>query len=46
VVRVICREAARLPVFDVVELAPIPALPAPDFLAARLVYKIMSLVLR
>jgi len=43
VVRVVCREAARLPVFDVVELAPIPGLPAPDFLAARLVYKIMSL---
>ena len=46
VVRVVCREAARLPVFDVVELAPIPGLPAPDFLAARLVYKIMALALR
>ncbi len=28
--------------FDVVELAPIPGLHAPDFLAARLVYKIMG----
>jgi agmatinase len=45
IVRVICREAAGMPVFDVVELAPIPALAAPDFLAARLVYKVMSGVL-
>jgi len=45
VVRVVCREAARVPVFDVVELAPIPGLVAPDFLAAKLVYKIMSLAL-
>ena len=43
VVRVVCREAASLPVFDVVELAPIPGLLGPDFLAAGLVYKIMSL---
>ena len=43
VVRMVCREAARLPVFDVVELAPIPGLLGPDFLAAKLVYKIMSL---
>ncbi len=28
--------------FDVVELAPIPGLLAPDFLAARLVYKVMA----
>ncbi len=45
VVRVICRESAALPVFDVVELAPIPGLTGPDFLAARLVYKIMALAL-
>ena len=31
--------------FDCVELAPIPGLHAPDFLAAKLVYKILSLVL-
>jgi len=42
IVRTICRNAARLPVFDVVELAPIPGLRAPDFLAARLVYAILS----
>jgi agmatinase len=46
VVRTVCREAERVPVFDVVELAPIPALPAPDFLAARLVYKTIALALR
>jgi agmatinase len=43
--RIICREAAAMPVFDVVELAPIPGLRSPDFLAAKLVYKIMSLAL-
>jgi agmatinase len=42
---VVCRNAARVPVFDVVELAPIPALRAPDFLAAILTYKIMSKLL-
>ncbi len=45
VVRVVCRESARVPVFDVVELAPIPGLTGPDFLAAKLVYKIMALAL-
>ncbi len=45
IVRVVCRHARALPVFDVVELAPIPALKAPDFLAARLVYKIVALAL-
>lgn len=42
---VVCRNAARVPVFDVVEFAPIPAMHAPDFLAALLVYKIMSKIL-
>jgi agmatinase len=46
VVRVVCREAAKLPVFDLVELAPIPGLLAPDFLAAKLAYKIMALACR
>lgn len=32
--------------FDVVELAPIPGLHAPDFAVAKLVYKICSLVMR
>lgn len=45
VIRVVCRAAERVPVFDVVELAPIPALPAPDFLAAKLVYKTIALAL-
>jgi agmatinase len=42
---VVCRNAGSVPVFDVVELAPIPALRAPDFLAAILTYKIMSKLL-
>jgi agmatinase len=45
VARVVCREARRVPVFDVVELAPIPGMRSPDFLAASLVYKIFSLLL-
>jgi agmatinase len=32
--------------FDCVELSPIPGLHAPDFLAAKLVYKTLSLILR
>jgi agmatinase len=42
IVRVVCREAKSVPVADVVELAPIPALRAPDFLAAKLVMKIVA----
>jgi hypothetical protein len=34
-----------MPVFDVVELSPIPGMMGPDFLAAKLVYKVMSLEL-
>ncbi len=45
IARVVCREAKAVPVFDVVELAPIPALKAPDFLAAKLVHKIIALAL-
>jgi agmatinase len=45
IVRVVCREAKNVPVADVVELAPIPALKAPDFLAAKLVHKIIALAL-
>jgi agmatinase len=36
---------ANVIAFDVVELAPIPGLHAPDFTAAKLVYKIMNLVM-
>jgi agmatinase len=43
IVRAVCRAAAGVPVFDVVELAPVPGLRSPDFLAAKLVYKILSL---
>jgi agmatinase len=45
VARTVCREAKRMPVFDVVELSPIPGMMGPDFLAAKLVYKVMSLEL-
>jgi len=45
VARMVCREAAGVPVFDVVELAPVPGLRSPDFLAARLVLKIIALAL-
>ncbi len=33
---------ARIRGFDVVELTPIPGIVAPDFLAAKLVYRIMG----
>lgn len=36
---------SRILAFDCVELAPIPGVPAPDFTAAKLVYKMISLVL-
>ncbi len=45
VARTICRHAAGVPVFDVVELSPLPGFRAPDFLAAKLVYKLFSYTL-
>jgi len=45
IVRTVCTHAAAVPVFDVVELAPIAGLRAPDFLAAKLVYKVFSYIL-
>jgi len=45
IARTVCANAARVPVFDVVELAPIPGFRAPDFLAAKLVYKLFSYAL-
>ena len=36
---------AEIIAFDCVELSPIPGLHAPDFLAAKLVYKTLSLIL-
>jgi len=35
-------ERARIVGFDIMELSPIPGLHAPDFLAARLVYKLLA----
>jgi len=35
-------EKARVVGFDVMELAPVPGLHAPDFLSARLVYKLLA----
>lgn len=35
-------QSKRIRGFDVVELCPIPGLPAPDFMAAKLVYRIMG----
>ena len=37
---------AEVIAFDCVELSPLPGLHAPDFLAAKLVYKTLSLILR
>ncbi|MCK9229779.1 MAG: agmatinase [Syntrophales bacterium] len=34
----------RIRGFDVVELCPIPGLPAPDFMAAKLVYRVMGYI--
>ena len=45
IARTVAREAASVPAFDVVELAPVPGLAAPNFLAAKLVYKVMSLAI-
>jgi agmatinase len=45
IARTVSRNAASVPVFDVVELAPIPGFRAPDFLAAKLVYKLFSYTL-
>ena len=45
VVRVVLTNAASVPVFDVVELAPLPGYRAADFLAAKLVYKLFSRIL-
>jgi len=38
VIRIIAQNARGVPIMDVVELAPIPGLIAPDFLAAKLIY--------
>jgi agmatinase len=45
IARTVAGHAARVPVFDLVELAPIPGFRAPDFLAAKLAYKLFSYTL-
>ena len=45
IARAVSAHAEGVPVFDVVELAPIAGLRAPDFLAAKLVYKLFSYTL-
>jgi agmatinase len=45
IARTVSMNAASVPIFDVVELAPIPGFHAPDFLAAKLVYKLFSYTL-
>ncbi len=45
IARTLAGNASQVPVFDVVELAPIAGLRAPDFLAAKLVYKLFSYTL-
>lgn len=45
IVHTVVRESAAVPVFDVVELSPIPCMIGPDFLAAKLAYKVMALSL-
>jgi agmatinase len=45
IVRVVCRAGRAVPVVDVMELAPIPGMRGPDFLAAKLIYEIMTEVL-
>ncbi|GAB4137895.1 MAG: agmatinase [Thermogutta sp.] len=45
ILNTIAQHAAAVPVMDVVELAPIPGLHAPDFLAAKLVYQAATTIL-
>ncbi len=45
IVRTVAAESERVLAFDVMELAPIPGMQAPDYLAAKLTYKVMSLIM-
>jgi agmatinase len=45
IVRVVASASERVLLFDIVELAPIPGVQAPDYLAAKLTYKVMSIVM-
>lgn len=43
--RIVAQHAGRVVAFDVMELAPIPGMQAPDYLAAKLTYKVMNILL-
>lgn len=45
IVRSVAANAARVLAFDVMELAPIAGMQAPDYLAAKLTYKVMSIIM-
>jgi agmatinase len=45
-VRIVASHAGRVLAFDVMELAPLPGISAPDYLAAKLVYKAMSIIMQ
>lgn len=45
-VRLVAANAGRVIAFDVMELAPLAGVQAPDYLAAKLVYKVMSILQR
>ncbi|HEY0734768.1 MAG TPA: agmatinase [Herpetosiphonaceae bacterium] len=44
-VRLVAANAGRVIAFDVMELAPIAGMQAPDYLAAKLTYKVMNILL-
>ncbi len=44
-VRTVAAHAKQVVAFDVMELAPIPGSQAPDYLAAKLTYKVMTILL-
>ncbi len=44
-VRTVAGHDKRVLAFDVMELAPIPGIQAPDYLAAKLTYKVMNMLL-
>jgi agmatinase len=45
IVRTVASKSAHVLAFDIMELAPIPSMQAPDYLAAKLTYKVMSLIM-
>lgn len=45
-VRIVAANAGRVLAFDVMELAPLPGTQAPDYLAAKLTYKVMNILMQ